>query len=272
MSAPPRRWFSFSLRTLLILITLVACWLGWEVHVVRGRKRLLQEMELRPGVRILTADVYHAFHDSRTPDPPVARISTLRRWLGDKAIQEIEYLRGYHNLKPEEIARLARTFPEAKVHEVDPPLEPCHPGCFPTGTLVETPAGPRPIETLAPGDLVIAHLPSGDQVLAPVQEVFTTENYLWRISTEAGDLITTETQPLCLATDRTIGAGELQAGDEILRAQDGSLYPVRVLGVGPTGEVARVYNLILGERQLFVANGYLARSKPPASGSELTAP
>jgi hypothetical protein len=39
---------------------------------------------------------------------------------------------------------------------------------------------------------------------------------------------------------------------------------VRVLAAAPTGEIARVYNLILGERQLFIAGGYLARSKPPA--------
>jgi hypothetical protein len=269
MSAKPRRWFRFSLRTLLILITLVACWLGWESNVVRGRKQLMQEMELRPGVRFLTADLYAFYHTASTPPEPVARVSTLRRWLGDQAIQEIEYTRTYHKLSPAEIAQLARTFPEAKVREAEPLPIPCHPGCFPTGTPVETPAGPRPIETLAPGDLVIAYLPSGEQILAPIQEVFTTENHLWRISTEAGDLITTETQPLCLAADngaadRTIGAGELQAGDEILRAQDGSHYPVRVLAAAPTGEIARVYNLILGERQLFIAGGYLARSKPPA--------
>ncbi len=272
MSAKPRRWFSFSLRTLLILITLVACWLGWESNVVRGRKQLMQDMELRQGVRILTAEAYSAYHDSRTPSEPIARVSMLRRWLGDKAIQEIEYVTGYHKLSQEDIARLTRTFPEAKVREAQPLMEPCHPGCFPTGTPVETPGGPRPIDTLVPGDLVIAYLPSGEQVLAPIQEVFTTENHLWRISTEAGDLVTTETQPLCLATDRTIGAGELQTGDEILRAQDGSLFSVRVLAAAPTGEIARVYNLILGDKQLFIANGYLARSKPPARGSELAAP
>jgi hypothetical protein len=261
---PTRRWYSFSLRTMLIIVTLVACWLGWESSVVRGRKQLMQEMELRPGVRFLSAELYHAFHGSRTPDPPIARTSTLRRWLGDKAIQEIEYLRTYHNLTPEEIARLARTFPEAEVREAEPLMEPCHPGCFPAGTLVETPAGKQPIETLVGGDIVIAYLPSGEQVIASVEEVFATENRLWRITTEAGDLITTETQPLCLAADQTIGAGELKAGDEILRGDDGSIYPIRVLGAAPTGEIAKVYNLILGDQQLFLANGYLARSKPPA--------
>lgn len=265
MTAKPRRWFRFSLRTLLILTTLVACWLGWESSVVRGRKQLMQEMETRQGVRVLTAEAYSASHDSRTPSEPIARVGALRRWLGDRAIQEIEYMREFHNLSPAEIARLSRTFPEATVHETEPLYPPCHPGCFPTGTPVETPGGPRPIDTLVPGDLVIAYLPDGEQVFAPVQEVFTTENHLWRISTEAGDLVTTETQPLCLATDRTIGAGELQAGDEILRAQDGSIYSVRVLAAAPTGEIARVHNLILGERQLFIAGGYLARSKPPAT-------
>lgn len=37
----PRRWFRFSLRTLLILITLAACWLGWNVRLVQQRRQIL---------------------------------------------------------------------------------------------------------------------------------------------------------------------------------------------------------------------------------------
>ena len=29
MTAPPRRWFRWSLRTLFVVMTPVACWLGW---------------------------------------------------------------------------------------------------------------------------------------------------------------------------------------------------------------------------------------------------
>jgi hypothetical protein len=258
-----RRWFRFSLRTLLVLVTVVACWLGWESSVVRGRKQLVQEMELRPGVRFLTSGL-HSYHNG-PPVPPqrAARVSQLRQWLGDKAIQEIEYQRGFHNLTADEIATLARTFPEAKVHETEPLMEPCHPGCFPRGTLVETPAGSRPIVSIVEGDVVTAFLASGEQVTAAVQSVFITDNQLWQITTEDGELLTTETQPLCLATDQVVPAGELQVGDEILRYTGGELRSVRVMSLTPTGRVEQVINLVLGDNQLFIAGGYLARSKPP---------
>ena len=41
---PPRRWFRFSLRTMLIVVTALACWLGWELHIVHERRRLLDEI------------------------------------------------------------------------------------------------------------------------------------------------------------------------------------------------------------------------------------
>jgi hypothetical protein len=174
-------------------------------------------------------------------------------------------MRQCHNLAPDEIARLARTFPEANLRETEPLFEPCHPGCFPRGTLVDTPQGRRPIESIAAGEPVTAFLPSGERISATVKSVFATDNRLWHIATEAGDLITTQTQPLCLATDRTIVAGELQPGDEILRGEDGSLYGVRVLSAAPTDRIENVFNLILDDSARFLANGYLARSKPPAT-------
>ena len=34
------------------------------------------------------------------------------------------------------------------------PLVPCHPGCFPAGTLILVPGGYRDIETIRAGDVV----------------------------------------------------------------------------------------------------------------------
>jgi len=39
---PKRRWLSFSIRTLLIAVTIFCVWLGWQVSIVReasSRKR-----------------------------------------------------------------------------------------------------------------------------------------------------------------------------------------------------------------------------------------
>ena len=148
---------------------------------------------------------------------PPSRVTLIRRWLGDQAVLDIEYNRQYGNPTDENLIRLSRTFPEAKVREVHIPTEPCHPGCFPRGTLVETISGPRQIETMQVGDSLRALLPSGEFITVQVQSIFVTDNRLWRIRTEAGELLTTETQPLCLTADEFQAAGQLQPGDEILR-------------------------------------------------------
>jgi len=41
-----------------------------------------------------------------------------------------------------------------------------------------------------------------------------------------------------------------------------------VTAVADTGRQSRVYNLVLGDPVLFVAGGFLARSKPPAPATE----
>jgi hypothetical protein len=130
--------------------------------------------------------------------------------------------------------------------------------------LVETPSGPRRIELIQPGDLVISIASDGAESEIAVKTVFVTENHLWRVETELGELITTETQPLCTSADKTVQAGKLTPGDTVLLHNDGQIEPVRVESVSRTDRTEDVFNLILGDSQVFVAGGYLARSKPPA--------
>jgi hypothetical protein len=58
-------------------------------------------------------------------------------------------------------------------------------------------------------------------------------------------------------------AGELKAGDQILRWEEGERLSTTVTSVAPTGRVEKVFNLILDDAAVFVASGFLARSKPP---------
>jgi hypothetical protein len=170
----------------------------------------------------------------------------------------------------------AKTFTSARllVHDKDGHVEfvvpmhrfvpaPCHPGCFPAGTLVLTPKGPRAIDTIRAGDGVTVVRPDGTGVAGKVQSVFVTRNRLLKVETEAGDLLTTETQPLVLADGTIRAAGELQAGDRVFRWQDGKRQAVRVRAVHATDRVEQVFNLVLGDSEVFVADGFLARSKPP---------
>src|SRR5262249_34808380 len=89
---------------------------------------------------------------------------------------------------------------EAVIVLREPPIpQPCHPGCFPAGTLVHTPQGPRPIESIRAGEPVTVVGADGQSTAGKVQSVFVTDNRLIRVETDGGVLLTTQTQPLCLA-------------------------------------------------------------------------
>lgn len=146
------------------------------------------------------------------------------------------------------------------------PPEPCHPGCFPAGTLVATPDGPRPIESLQGGDTVTLVGPDGAPTGGTVRSTFQTCNRLVEVRTESGSLRTTETQPLCLESGDYRRAGELAEGDQIWRWEGGERRAAKVLAVVPTGREAEVFNLVVGGSAVFVAGGFLARGKPPLDG------
>jgi hypothetical protein len=261
---PRRRRLRFGLRTLLVVMTVVCCWLAWESNVVRERRATRQELSAK-GFHFVAADEYATFLPPALPGggkPRVAKIPRVRAWLGDEAIQEVwYYAHGTGGLEAE-LERLKRVFPEAEISETVP--EPCHPGCFPRATLVDTPRGPRPIQTIEVGDVITTIGTDGERATATVRSIFVTNNELWRVETENGELLTTQTQPLCLAADTTLQVGKLQPGENVVRYRDGALYSEGVLSARSTGRVDQVFNLIFDTSEIFVADGYLARSKPPA--------
>ncbi|MDA1231460.1 MAG: 3-dehydroquinate synthase, partial [Planctomycetota bacterium] len=144
------------------------------------------------------------------------------------------------------------------------PPEPCHPGCFPAGTQIQSPTGTRAVDSLRSGDVVTTVRADGTSGQGIVASVFVTMNRLIEVRTEESTLTTTETQPLALAEGGLLAAGELKLGDRIYMWDGRERRAVVVRSVNPTGQDARVFNLILGEPVLFIANGFLARSKPPA--------
>ena len=138
----PRRWLTFSLRTMFIVVTLLCSWLGCESSVVRQRRAALQDLRNRPSIQITTARQSADNFPRGVPASPRASVSIVRRLLGDEAIYEIGISSHYQSLSEEDRNRLARIFPEARIHEIhydNHLMEPCHPGCFPRGTLVDSP-------------------------------------------------------------------------------------------------------------------------------------
>jgi hypothetical protein len=92
MSArPTSRWFRFSLRTLLILVTALCLWLGWESSVVRARRNLLTQLRLNPAFTVTTAAEWARRYPTGFLGQQPKSVSFVRRCLGDEDIQEIGY-------------------------------------------------------------------------------------------------------------------------------------------------------------------------------------
>jgi hypothetical protein len=145
-----------------------------------------------------------------------------------------------------------------------PLVQPCHPGCFPAGTAIHVPGGTKPIERIREGDIVTTVGPGGVKSPGIVASVFVTRNRLEELRTEAGSVLTTEWQPFSLPAGGLRAAGELKAGDRIYHWNGGERQAATVQSVSATGREASVFNLNLGRPAIFVANGFLVRSKPPA--------
>lgn len=261
-------WFRFRLWQLFAVMTVLCVFLAWQMSIVRARKQMMDELRESGAVVTTVSQMergYAGYNVLLTARERKATIPITRWLLGDEAVQHIGYY-PYVGISKERRTQIERTFPEAYVGENDPPLEPCHPGCFPHGTLVETPAGTRKIEEIAVGDTVFMISDAGEKKSAPVQSIFRTHNRLWEVSTTRGVLVTTETQPLCTSLRTQVPAGKLQPGDEILIWNDSEVQAVTIEEVQQTERIVPVINLVLGNREPFIAGGYLARSKPPAEG------
>jgi hypothetical protein len=144
----------------------------------------------------------------------------------------------------------------------DPPKGGCHPGCFPAGTPVATSRGARAVETVRVGDEVTVVDARGNAGVGRVKAVFTENNTLLEVETDAGTLVTTPSQPLSRADGAIVATRDLLPGDEIHRWKDGKRLTAKVRSISDSGRTAKVFNVVLGNSEVFIAGGFLARSKP----------
>jgi hypothetical protein len=104
-----RRWFQFSLRTLLIGVTLLAVaggYVGWQATIVRERERLRQHVLIR----------VNPFDDEeftvlRQPESD-AGVNWLGRLLGDQDAPS-EYVS--KTISEEDLKRVEDAFPETEI-------------------------------------------------------------------------------------------------------------------------------------------------------------
>jgi hypothetical protein len=98
----PRRPLAFSLRTLLVLVTVLCAWLARERSVAVPRRDAI-EGRLGKGIA-------YQFPEPNVADPPT--VSWLRRCFGDYAISTVSV--STEN-EQDVFERVGRLFPEAKV-------------------------------------------------------------------------------------------------------------------------------------------------------------
>jgi hypothetical protein len=106
-----RQWRRFSVRTLLVAVTILSVWLGSQVRTVHNRRAVLRD--------VVAAGGRHGALESSAPDRYAVgkdydrfRVSAIRRLFGDETYFEIVF-----DTEPSDElrARVEKTFPESYV-------------------------------------------------------------------------------------------------------------------------------------------------------------
>ncbi len=134
-------------------------------------------------------------------------------------------------------------------------------GCFPAGTLIRTPRGQTAIETLAPGNPLLAMDPQRRMVRTHVDELLLTRSRVLRLETDRGILRTTDEHPLKRIEGEFTMAGDLKPGEKILAWFDGTLMPATVLSASFEEQEQQVYNLRTAWPHTFLAGDFVAHNK-----------
>jgi hypothetical protein len=141
-SNPRRRWFQFSLATIFVVVTVPAVWLGWELHHVRERDRLLRSpvflrlFEYRPKPAAAAAAatsvrsqliIAKTIRNETRPKvaagpPPSNTIPYLWRLAGDKPVENMDIFLPDDQYTSRDARRIQSLFPECAVTVV--PAEP----------------------------------------------------------------------------------------------------------------------------------------------------
>jgi hypothetical protein len=105
----PRRRFQFRLRTLLIVVTLLAVplgYVGWQAKIVHERQVMMRWVEEHDGYCLL------AVNKPVTQTTPAERPSLIRRWLGDAQVAEVCFR---SLISHDDAARIREAFPGVQI-------------------------------------------------------------------------------------------------------------------------------------------------------------
>ncbi|HSV14054.1 MAG TPA: TIM44-like domain-containing protein, partial [Tepidisphaeraceae bacterium] len=162
-------------------------------------------------------------------------------------------------------------------------------GCFPAGTMVDTPRGRVRIEQLRVGDAVItgsvssAAKSGSSEYLrtrrggiversettfgqSSVRATFSTRSSLLVLVTEAGELRVTPEHPLALVSREFRAAEEIAIGESLLVRQGDQLRATQLLSRRQEAQPVTVYNLEVDDPHTFIADGFVVHNKGGFSG------
>lgn len=149
----------------------------------------------------------------------------------------------------------------------------CGDSCFVAGTLVQTPDGPRPIESLVVGDIVCSYDLATREILArPIIALHREKVRSLRKVTFADGQIRglTESHPVYLPVRGAyVAVRDALPGDDVLVRTEDGLEPRTILAI--SGEETfepsfEVYNLSVGgPEQNYFADGVLVHNKEPST-------
>jgi hypothetical protein len=110
MTPTRRRWFRCSLRTIFVGLTLVCCWLGYEIRPVRSRAGMLVWCGSHGGDVEIQNDLILQCPLARCFSGPPREIGWIRRRLGDRPVASM-----YFKPAPplDQQRELIQLFPEA---------------------------------------------------------------------------------------------------------------------------------------------------------------
>jgi predicted lipid-binding transport protein (Tim44 family) len=139
-------------------------------------------------------------------------------------------------------------------------------GCFAPGTPIATPFGEVPIESLIPGDEILAPTTQGHLVPARVKSLLAARNTLLKILTSQGGLEASPEHPVAKPGGGFRPINGLHRGDSILRWLDGRLARDSVRTVSQVAAETLVFNLQVDEPHTFVASGFVVHNKGGSFG------
>ncbi|MFH1232155.1 MAG: TIM44-like domain-containing protein [Planctomycetota bacterium] len=133
-------------------------------------------------------------------------------------------------------------------------------GCFPAGTMIGTPNGIKPIESIQIGDMVLG-VNKNHLIPVKVQEIYSTTSELIEIQTEDTIIRITAEHPLLKMNGEFSLAGTLKNGESLCVYLNKTFSYSKILSVKQIPGLVPVYNIEVDNPHTFIADNIVVHNK-----------